>query len=293
MLKKIIGIGVSAMLALSLAACGSESDENATAAEQVNKTIIGIDPGSGIMALTDKAMKDYDLNDWTLISASSAAMTGTLKKSYDRKKPIIITGWTPHWMFSRYKLKYLDDPKQSYGSAEEIHTITRKGFSKEQPNAVKLLSQFKWSQDDMGEVMIKVEEGEKPAKAAAEYVKKHKDQIAEWTKGVQKVKGDKINLAYVAWDSEIASTNVVGKVLEDLGYDVTLTQVEAGPMWTAVATGSADASLSAWLPNTHKAYAAKYKGKYDDIGTSMTGVKMGLVVPQYMKNVNSIEDLKK
>lgn len=160
MLKKIIGIGVSAMLALSLAACGSESDENATAAEQVNKTIIGIDPGSGIMTLTDKAMKDYDLNDWTLISASSAAMTATLKKSYDRKKPIIITGWTPHWMFSRYKLKYLDDPKQSYGSAEEIHTITRKGFSKEQPNAAKLLSQFKWTQDDMGEVMIKVEEGE-------------------------------------------------------------------------------------------------------------------------------------
>lgn len=293
MLKKIIGIGVSAMLALSLAACGSESDENATAAEQVNKTIIGIDPGSGIMALTDKAMKDYDLNDWTVISASSAAMTATLKKSYDRKKPIIITGWTPHWMFSRYKLKYLDDPKQSYGSAEEIHTITRKGFSKEQPNAAKLLSQFKWTQDDMGEVMIKVEEGEKPAKAATEYVKKHKDQIAEWTKGVQKVKGDKINLAYVAWDSEIASTNVVGKVLEDLGYDVTYTQVEAGPMWTAIATGSADASLSAWLPNTHKAYAAKYKGKYDDIGASVTGVKMGLVVPQYMKNVNSIEDLKK
>ncbi len=67
------------MLALSLAACGSESDENATAAEQVNKTIIGIDPGSGIMALTDQAMKDYDLKDWTLISASSAAMTATLK----------------------------------------------------------------------------------------------------------------------------------------------------------------------------------------------------------------------
>ncbi|MEC1604015.1 glycine betaine ABC transporter substrate-binding protein [Bacillus halotolerans] len=292
MFKKIIGIGVSAMLALSLAACGQENDENASAAEQVNKTIIGIDPGSGIMSLTDQALKDYNLDDWTLISSSSAAMTATLKKSYDRKKPIIITGWTPHWMFSRYKLKYLDDPKKTYGSAEEIHTITRKGFSKEQPNAVKLLSQFKWTQDDMGEVMIKVEEGEKPSKAAAEYVKKHKDQIAEWTKGVQKVKGDKINLAYVAWDSEIASTNVMGKVLEDLGYDVKLTQVEAGPMWTAIATGSADASLSAWLPNTHKPYAVKYKGKYDDVGVSITGVKMGLVVPEYMKNVNSIEDLK-
>ena len=79
-------------------------------------------------------MKDYGLKDWNVVTASSAAMTATLKKSYDRKKPIIVTGWTPHWMFSRYKLKFLDDPK-TYGTAEQIHTITRTGFSKEQPNA--------------------------------------------------------------------------------------------------------------------------------------------------------------
>lgn len=112
MLKKIIGVGVTAALALSLAACGSQTDGKATAADQVNKTIIGIDPGSGIMALTDEAVKDYGLKDWNVVTASSAAMTATLKKSYDRKKPIIVTGWTPHWMFSRYKLKFLDDPKK-------------------------------------------------------------------------------------------------------------------------------------------------------------------------------------
>ena len=43
--------------------------------------------------------------------------------------------------------------------------------------------------------------------------------------------GDKIKLAYVAWDSEIASHNVMKIVLEDMGYNVTLTQVEAGPMY--------------------------------------------------------------
>ncbi|MDI5788454.1 glycine betaine ABC transporter substrate-binding protein [Bacillus licheniformis] len=42
------------------------------------------------------------------------------------------------------------------------------------------------------------------------------------------------------------------KVLEDLGYNVTLSQVEAGPMWTGIANGSVDASLAAWLPQTHK-----------------------------------------
>ena len=46
-----------------------------------------------------------------------------------------------------------------------------------------------------------------------------------------------IKLVYVAWDTEIASTNVIGKVLEQNGYDVTLSQVEVGPMFAGVANG--------------------------------------------------------
>jgi glycine betaine/proline transport system substrate-binding protein len=65
--------------------------------------------------------------------------------------------------------------------------------------------------------------------------------LKKWTKGVDKADGEKIKLGYVAWDSEIASTNVIAKVLEDLGYNVTLSQVEAGPMWTGIANGSVDA----------------------------------------------------
>lgn len=62
--------------------------------------------------------------------------------------------------------------------------IICKGFSKEQLNVVKFLSQFKWMQDEMGEIMIKVEEGEKFVKVVVEYVNKYKDQIVEWIKGV-------------------------------------------------------------------------------------------------------------
>ena len=38
--------------------------------------------------------------------------------------------------------------------------------------------------------------------------------------------GQEIELAYVEWDSEVASTHVIGKVLEDLGYDVKLTPLD-------------------------------------------------------------------
>uniref|UniRef100_UPI0024BD8BC3 glycine betaine ABC transporter substrate-binding protein n=1 Tax=Lysinibacillus sp. D4A3_S15 TaxID=2941227 RepID=UPI0024BD8BC3 len=60
-----------------------------------------------------------------------------------------------------------------------------------------------------------------------------------------------VNIAYVEWDTEIASTNVVGQVLEDLGYDVTLTPLDNAIMWEAVSKGEADGMVAAWLPHTH------------------------------------------
>lgn len=100
----------------------------------------------------------------------------------------------------------------------------------------------------------------------------------------------KVNLAYVEWDTEIASTNVIGKVLENLGYDVTLTPLDNAIMWEAIAKGEADAMVAGWLPNTHAPQYEKYKEKLDHAGVNLEGATVGLVVPAYM-NVDSIEDL--
>ena len=35
-----------------------------------------------------------------------------------------------------------------------------------------------------------------------------------------------------------------------------------------------------------------YKGRFDDLGPNLKGAKVGLAVPKYMTNINSIEDLK-
>lgn len=300
--KKLTGIGAVALLSLGLAACGDTEDKNdstsstdsnaSSVGESLDYKITGIDPGAGIMEATERAITDYELDEWDLVSGSSAAMTASLKKAYDAEEPIVVTGWTPHWKFAEYDLKYLEDPKGSYGGEEEIHTIGRTGLQEEMPEAHQVLSNFNWSEDDMGEVMIAIKDGEKPEVAAQAWVDANPEKVAAWTDGIEKVDGDKIKLAYVAWDSEIASTNVMSIVLTSLGYDVTMLQVEAGPMWTAIADGSADASLAGWLPLTHATYAEKFDGKFEDLGTSMTGVKIGLVVPAYM-DINSIEDLKK
>ncbi|WP_060207829.1 glycine betaine ABC transporter substrate-binding protein [Sporosarcina koreensis] len=301
MTKKMFGLGAAALLAVGLAACGSDDKANdkstsggsssTTVGKSVDYKITGIDPGAGIMEATDRAIADYELDKWDVTTGSGAAMTAALKKAYDAEEPIIITGWTPHWKFAKYDLKYLDDPKGSYGGEEQIRTIGRIGLAEDLPEAHQILSNFQWTEEDMGEVMVAIQEGEKEEVAAQNWVDANADKVAEWTDGVDKVDGDEITLAYVAWDSEIASHNVMKLVLEEMGYKVTLTQVEAGPMWTAVADGSADATLAAWLPVTHETYANKFEGKFEELGINMEGVKIGLVVPQYM-DIDSIEDLK-
>ena len=102
-------------------------------------------------------------------------------------------------------------------------------------------------------------------------------------------KGD-VELAMVEWDTEIASTNVVKTVLEDMGYNVKITPLDNAIMWNAVATGDADGMVAAWLPATHGKQYEEYKDQVDDLGANLEGARIGLVVPEYM-DVNSIDCL--
>lgn len=296
MFTKLSKVTLTVGLTLALAACGSGEDKStetgtASVGETVDYKITGIDPGAGIMKATAAVIEDYELTDWRLVEGSGAAMTASLQKAYNKEEPIIITGWTPHWMFSKFDLKYLEDPKGTYGEAENIHTIARNGLAEDLPGVHKVLDQFHWTPAEMGVVMSSITDGTKPEDAAAAWVEENADKVAEWTEGAEEGNGEKVKLAYVAWDSEIASTNVVAKVLQDLGYKVTLSQVEAGPMWAGVADGSIDAHIAGWLPLTHADQYKKYEGDFEDLGANLEGAKTGLVVPAYM-DIDSIEDLK-
>lgn len=268
---------------------GTTGNGNAVGNE-VNYEIIGIEPGAGIMMQTNNAIQDYGLNDWKLIEGSSAGMLAELKKAIDREKPIIITGWAPHWKFSAYNLKFLEDPKGIFGGREDIHTLVRKGLDQDIPGAYTILDQFYWEPSDMQSVMLDMADGMEGDEAAEKWISENQDKVAEYTKGAASGNGESVNLVYVAWETEIASTTVVGKILEQHGFDVTLSQVEVGPMFASVANGSADAMVAAWLPSTHVEFYNTYKNDIVDLGANLKGTQNGLVVPDYVE-IDSIEDL--
>ena len=102
--------------------------------------------------------------------------------------------------------------------------------------------------------------------------------------------GEEIELTYVSWESELASTNVIGQVLEEAGYDVELTVVEQSPMWSSVANQEADGFVGGWLPSDMEAEYEEYGDEMVDLGANLEGNRTGLAVPDYM-DIESIDEL--
>ncbi|MGW2865421.1 ABC transporter permease/substrate binding protein [Streptomyces sp. NPDC001205] len=105
-------------------------------------------------------------------------------------------------------------------------------------------------------------------------------------------KGKKISLGYIPWDEGVASTFLWKELLERRGFTVDARQYEAGALYTGMAGGQIDFETDSWLPTTHAQYWAKYKDKLEDMGSWYGPTSLELSVPSYVKDVNTLDDLK-
>lgn len=150
--------------------------------EKLGGRIQGIDAGAGLMKLSEAALKTYGL-DYKLLTASDAAMVSALDRAIQRKQWIVVTTWSPHWMFSQYKLRYLEDPKQALGGSESIHALARKGFSADFPKAAAFVRNMKVPLSDLESVMLKARDSS-AAKEAAAYVAARGEVVNRWLAGL-------------------------------------------------------------------------------------------------------------
>lgn len=285
---------ISLSILLTLMACQDDTEKDVDSDHNDAsdlKEIVGIELGSGTMNIAQDTVDAYDL-DLELTPSTEPAMIIALQQALENEEPIVTTLWQPHWMFSEYDLKFLEDPKGTLGAEEQIHTMVRKGLEEDLPAAYELLDNFYWEVDDMNEVMAKfgLDDNVEPREAAQEWVENNQDKVDVWTEGIEPVDGETIELAYVNWDTELSSTNVVTLVLEELGYDVELTPLDMGIAFSSLATGDVDGMLIAWLPVGASSYVEQYGDDIVDLGPSLEGAQQGFVVPAYM-DIDSIEDL--
>lgn len=154
-------------------------DELNDVKDKFDGEIIGIDPGAGIMGLTEKAIEDYQL-DYELVEGSDSTMTASLKKAIDNQDWVVVTGWTPHWKFARWDLKFLEDPKLSLGEEEQIHTVVRQGLKEDLPDAYELFDNFHWTSDDLAGAIVMADDMGDSKEAAAKWVEENEELVNSW-----------------------------------------------------------------------------------------------------------------
>ncbi|WP_431030254.1 glycine betaine ABC transporter substrate-binding protein [Lysinibacillus sp. LZ02] len=153
---------------------------------EAGSTITGIEAGAGVMSAAEAAIANYpNLANWELLPSSSGAMTVALNQAIVNEEEIIVTGWSPHWKFASYDLKYLEDPQGVFGGEETINTFVRQDLEQDAPEAYKVLDAFNWTTEDIEEVMLAINGGKDPEEAATDWIDANAEKVKEWTQGVE------------------------------------------------------------------------------------------------------------
>ncbi|WP_187264944.1 glycine betaine ABC transporter substrate-binding protein [Homoserinibacter sp. GY 40078] len=117
--------------------------ELADHADEFGNEIVGIEAGAGLTAAVENSViPTYGLDGMDFTTSSTTAMLTELKAATDAGENVVVTLWEPHWAYSAFPIKNLEDPEGTLGTAEGIHTYTRTGFEDDFPEVAEWLSAF-------------------------------------------------------------------------------------------------------------------------------------------------------
>lgn len=93
------------------------------------------------------------------------------------------------------------------------------------------------------------------------------------------------------FDEDIAATYLWKELLEKRGYAIQVQELEVGQAYVGTAGGQADLYLDAWLPKAHETYWQRFGDKLEKVAGWYNPASLNWAVPDYVTDVNSIEDL--
>src|SRR5215216_5243017 len=141
---------------------------------------LGIGPGAGIMRIVEEnAIPGYGL-DYELVESSTPAMISQLEQALGAGEPIAFTAWKPHWMFTAFDIRYLEDPEGEMGGPEELSAITREGLEEDAPEAFQFLDNINLTEQQLGELELAIQEAGDPEAGARNWLEENREVAESW-----------------------------------------------------------------------------------------------------------------
>ena len=149
---------------------------------KLNATITGIEPGGGLMQASERTLAAYGLKEagYKLQPSSEAGMLASLKRAYPSKQYVVATVWSPHWLFQKWNMRYLKDPKGTLGGEEQIHAFGSKQFAGKFPKAHTFIKNLKLDLADVESIEKDGQVSNNYEAAAKKFVEAHPDKLKAW-----------------------------------------------------------------------------------------------------------------
>lgn len=129
-------------------------EELADAADEFGNTIYGIEPGAGLTDITENSViPEYELEDMDFLTSSTPAMIAELDSAIAAGENVVVTLWRPHWTYGAYPIRDLEDPEETLGDAEGIHSVARDGFSEDFPEVAQWLGDFEMDSEQLSDLL--------------------------------------------------------------------------------------------------------------------------------------------
>lgn len=159
--------------------------ELADNADEFDNRIVGIDPGAGLTQATEeKVIPTYGLEGMDFVISSTSSMLAELKSAQQDGRNIVVTLWRPHWAYDEYDIRDLEDPENTLGTAEEIHTFSRATFADDYPQAAEWISNFTFSDDQLASlenIMFNENDGNDDAGSVQQWLEENPDFLEQAT----------------------------------------------------------------------------------------------------------------
>lgn len=133
--------------------------------QQFGGKIVGIEPGAGEMKIVkNKVMPGYHLKDsYKLVASSTPHMLSELDQAIKHEKPIVVTLYKPHWAFTVYRIRYLNDPKGLISDFNDhLYSIVRRGLQKAKPDAYAFFNAISLTPNQLGQLELAINAAETP-----------------------------------------------------------------------------------------------------------------------------------
>jgi glycine betaine/proline transport system substrate-binding protein len=114
-----------------------------------------------------------------------------LDNAYRMREPIVFFGWSPHWMNTRYDIRYLKDPRDLQGdfnNSAEISSIVKENLSEDEPVAYELIKSISLSKDEVNQMETDINETGDPEAGVKAWLEDNRSVVQPWIDTAKKAR---------------------------------------------------------------------------------------------------------